>query len=217
MDHAMKGNDILAECGIFADDMFSADLFDCPEQIVYQDEFPIAENSHLPMVINAWTRENSPEVKEVKEVKEVPQKPIYQKTIDELLQICRDLQKEQIRKNNEPRRPIVVKRKNGNDFWSTLPMMGVKDVLPSEVVFPNKFSTAGKCLQTALLVAKERPNEWHARISLKPLFGTQWSNVKKHLTGKNRNYLELGDEPQNNSFLIAKFNRDWQFILWNPQ
>jgi hypothetical protein len=204
-------NDILAECGIFADDMFSADLFDCPEPIVYQDEFtPVVFPSTEGVNTQKFPITKNCPQEEAKEATKVPQK-----TIDELLQICRDLQKEQIRKNSESRK--VVKRKNGhNDFWNTLPIMGLKDVLPSEVVFPNKFSTASKCLQTALLVAKERPNEWHARISLKPLFGTQWSNVKKHLIGKNRNYLEPGDEPQNNSFLVAKFNRDWQFILWNP-
>jgi hypothetical protein len=215
---------------LFADldalDTFSADvLSECPEPLCVQEE--IIGGMMLPSeitgtsVVNAlpeMTREpsagdnssivsnNGADSKVVTNI--VKPQVLDQKLIDEMWRALQDLQQ----KSKKPRKRI---REKIIDFWSTLPILGRKDVLPSEIIWPNKFSTASKCLQKAFSFASNFSNEWHARSSLKSLFGEEWSNSKKHLVGKNRNYLEPGDELKNNSFLVAKFNGDWQFIVWN--
>ncbi len=186
-------------------DTFSPDLFICPEPIELVDEF----------------------FQEPVKMEPMKPKPIDQKTIDDIVECWKDFEKmkamakqkelKDIQDIKDMKETKTKKRIRTNViFWDTLPMFGRKDILPSEVIMPNKFSDAGKCLKIALSAAYDNPNQWHVRNSLKSSFGTKWRSVKKHLVSKNRNYLEPGDEPKNNSFLMAKFNGDWQFMIWNP-
>jgi hypothetical protein len=206
---------------LFADldalDTFSADvLSECPEPLIVQEiigGMPLPSEMIAGPISEILTPKNQtrcePEVSDIVEPKELDQK-----LIDEMWRALQDLQQKSKTQDKKPK-PQKRIREQILDFWSTLPMLGRKDVLPSEIIWPNKFSTASKCLQKAFSFASNFSNEWHARSSLKSLFGEEWSNSKKHLVGKNRNYLEPGDELKNNAFLVAKFNGDWQFIVWN--